>query len=146
MTPDGDTVRAGHPTTNVARHYRSHAEVTMPTVETTDDTLHVSPRGWGRLVTLGQDIRVPIAAVDRAYVDRDIARDVAARLVGMGLRVWIPRRRFAADQRRPGGRGRELWDVRLNDDAVLVIDLTGEPYGRLILSVDDPHALAERLT
>lgn len=133
-----------HHTSHATR--RPHSEVTMPTVAITDDTLQVSPRGWGRLVTLGRRIRVPVSAVDRAYVDRDIARDVSARLVGLGLRVWIPGRRFAADQRRPRGRGRELWDVRVDDDAVLVIDLTGQKYGRLILSVDNAHALAERLT
>lgn len=117
----------------------------MPSVEIVDGTLRVTPRGWGRLVALGREIRVPVSAVDRAYVDRHIARDVASRLVGIGLRAWIPRRRFAADQRRPGGRGREFWDVQVSDDTVLVLDLSGHKYGRLILSVDDPEALAKRL-
>ena len=117
----------------------------MPSVEIDDGTLRVSPRGWGRLVTLGRDIRVPVSAVERAYVDREVARDVSPRLAGMGFRAWIPGRRFAADQRRPGGRGREFWDVEVSDDAVLVVDLAGEKYGRLIMSVDDADALAERL-
>lgn len=117
----------------------------MPTVEIVDDTLRVSPHGWGRLVAFGREIHVPVSAVAGAYVDHEIARDVAPRLVGIGLRVWIPGRRFAADQRRPGGRGREFWDVRVGDDAVLVVDLDGEKYGRLVVSVDNATALAQRL-
>lgn len=62
----------------------------MPTVEIVDDTLRVSPHGWGRLVAFGREIHVPVSAVAGAYVDHEIARDVAPRLVGIGLRVWIP--------------------------------------------------------
>ncbi|WP_214368459.1 hypothetical protein [Pseudonocardia sp. H11422] len=112
----------------------------MTTAHVTDDALHVTFTRPEKLAGLIKDVRVPLSAVRDAVVVPDGM--VATR----GLRapgLAVPGARKIGTWRRPGEK--TLVSVRRGRPAVRV-SLAGQRHDTLLLDVDDPAGLVERLT
>ena len=111
----------------------------MTTVEITGDQLVVTMRGLDRFWSLRRQITVPLAHVRGATADPGMSREPA------GVRspgTYVPRVITAGTYRRDGERS--FWNLRASREAV-VIELTGEPFARLVLGVGDARATADRV-
>jgi len=109
----------------------------MTRVTTTDQLLVVELQGLHRLWAFRRRIRVPLDHVRGATVDPGMVHEAK------GIRapgVHVPGAAVVGTFTRDGER--TFWDVRSGADAV-VIELTGAPYDRLVVEVDDPRAVAD---
>jgi len=111
----------------------------MTTVEITGDQLVVTMQGWDRFWSLRRRIAVPLTQVRGATADPGMSREPA------GIRMpgtHLPRVITAGTYRKDGAR--DFWNLRATSQAV-VIELTGGPFRRLVLGVEDARATAERI-
>lgn len=100
--------------------------------------LVVEPLGLDKLWSFTARLRIPLVHVRGATHDPGMRRESKG-WRGPGLRVGSKLSgAFHADGER------QYWNVSGFDDAV-VIELVGEKYNRLILSLDDPAAMAEEI-
>jgi hypothetical protein len=108
-----------------------------------DGRLHVAFAGLDALWTLRRHVDVPLTAVTgvrvlsraEALADKPLLRAPGTYLPGV-----IVAGTYRGPRRRP-----QLWCVRAADE-VLAIDLTAEArYGRIVLEVADPAAVAAEL-
>lgn len=100
------------------------------------DELAVHLRGWDRLFALARRFVVPVDAVSSV-----IARPRAG--IPLGVRVggaYVPRVIAAGRYRRWGGEW-SFWCVH-RARTVVVVELEGHKYSRLVLEVDEPEATA----
>ena len=111
----------------------------MTAVEITGDQLVVTMEGLDRFWSLRRRIVVPLAHVRGATADPGMSRESA------GVRspgTYVPRVITAGTYRKDGER--TFWNLRAAQQAV-VVELTGEPFQRLVLGVHDARSLAERV-
>ena len=111
----------------------------MTSIEVVGDQLVVTMRGLDRFWSLRRRIAVPLAHVRGATADPGISRESA------GLRspgTHVPRVITAGTYRKDGER--TFWNLHASQQAV-VVELTGEPFARLVLGVDDARASAEQV-
>lgn len=109
----------------------------MARVHITTDRLIVEVQGWHRLWALRRGFEIPLTHV------RGVTADPGAAGEPKGLRApgaHIPGVLAVGTFYRHGER--VFWDVR-NPGRVVVIQLTGERYDRLVVEVADPRATVE---
>ena len=112
----------------------------MTTITLHDGVLRVSFTAREKLAGLLRDQRVPLRSVQRVEVVPDgTAAARGIRAPGLGL----PGIRLIGTWRRRGGKA--LVSTRGHGPAVR-ITLTGEQWSELLLGVDDPDAVAARVT
>jgi hypothetical protein len=120
-----------------------------------DDTGGVTTTfsGWDLAMTMRRQVRVEPQQIERAWGSPrgPLEQMIERRIVGRGSHSGLDRPNGA----RVGsmlGRGEQevqYWAVRggTANDQVLVLDLRGHDFGRLVLSVDgDPHVVADAIT
>ncbi len=110
----------------------------MNTVTLTGSVLRVEPRGLDQLWTLTRRLDVPLAHVRGATVDPGADAEPKG-LRRPGLR--IPGK-AAGTFSRDGVRS--FWNIGTHGSTV-VVELSGERYQRLYLSVDEPRALVDTI-
>ena len=100
-------------------------------------------RGWDRLLSLSSGPRVPLAGVLNARVmTQEQARSDASGLwkrAGAGVPGVVKAGVFG------GGEQRQFWCAHSGHD-VLVVDLAGQRFSRLVLQVADPRTTARAIT
>ena len=108
-------------------------------VEVAGRELAVRFVGIDRWSSLSRGVTFPLAAVTAARaVPRADAMADRPRLRMPG--TFLPGRLVAGVYRAPGRRA-ELWCVHRGEE-LLTISLTGQPYGRVVVEVDEPAAAA----
>lgn len=101
------------------------------------DHVTVEIQGWHRLWAFKRGFRIPLAHV------RGVTMDPGAAGEPKGLRApgaHVPGVLAVGTFYRDGER--VFWDVR-NPSRVVVIQLSGERYDRLVIEVEDPRATVE---
>jgi hypothetical protein len=111
----------------------------MARISITDGHLTVQLRGINRIWALRKGLTVPLSQVRGATVDPGARREAKGRR-SPGLH--IPGIAAVGTFHREGER--ILWEVYRGDRAV-VIQLSGEPYDRLIVEVKDPRGVVETI-
>jgi hypothetical protein len=109
------------------------------TVDRDRGRLVVAPRGLNKLWGLVRRIDVPLANVRGATHDPGAAED------DKGLRapgLAMPGHKWTGTWRKAGAR--HYWNVTGGADAV-VVELRGERFQRLYLSVDDPRSVVDTI-
>jgi hypothetical protein len=105
-----------------------------------DDALVIRFDGLGALTTLTREVRIPYTAVGSVSIGLTDPPGLLAFKVGLSTPP------FGTTQR---GRFREhgRWSFLDVDDRerAVVLDLTGHDYRRVVLTVDDPETLIEKL-
>lgn len=123
----------------------------MTAVQIAGDELVVTMQGLDRLWSLRRRIVVPLAHVRGATADPGMHRagPWAFRSSGSGNSIgvrspgtYVPRVVVAGTYVKDGER--TFWNLRERQEPV-VVELTGEPFARLVLGVDDARATAERI-
>jgi hypothetical protein len=111
----------------------------MARISVADDHLTVRLRGINRIWAMRKGVTVPLSQVRGATVDPGARRELKGRR-SPGLH--IPGIAAVGTFHRDGEK--TLWEVYRGDRAV-VIQLSGEPYDRLIVEVKDPRGVVERI-
>ena len=105
-----------------------------------DDALVIRFDGLGALTTLTREVRIPYTAVGSVSIGLTDPPGLLAFKIGLSTPP------FGTTQR---GRFREhgRWSFLDVDDRerAVVLDLTGHDYRRVVLTVDDPETLIEKL-
>lgn len=110
----------------------------MARVSIADDLLTVQLTGLHRVWALKRHIRVPLTHVRGATPDPGIVGErKGLRAPGLHLPGFV----IGTFSR---GREKHFWDVRSGRHAI-VIELTDEPYTRLVVDVDDPRGTADTI-
>ncbi|WP_424216318.1 hypothetical protein ACN20G_29715 (plasmid) [Streptomyces sp. BI20] len=106
----------------------------MAKVTVTENTLVVEIEGLDRVWSLKSRLDIPLAEVRGATVDPGAAREPKGiRTAGTHFPGVITAGAFRS-------RGeRVFWHVK-NPAKVIVVELTGDPWDRLVIEVDDPRA------
>ena len=119
-------------------------------VDVTQEDIVVTLSAWDRVFTLRRRVRVPLSAIVavRPAPEMIESRPVGFRLPGSLVPFW-PGPLFAGTYRERGG-ARTFWALRrASAQQILRIDLADKPasgpYRMLVLQVDDPIAVAERI-
>jgi hypothetical protein len=110
----------------------------MNTVTVTDRTLSVEPHGLDKLWSFTRRLEFPIDHI------RGATYDPGANSEPKGIRapgLHLPGK-WAGTFHRDGEKS--FWNVSAPDRTV-VIELTGEEYKRLYLTVDDPRAVVDQI-
>jgi hypothetical protein len=110
----------------------------MNTVTTTDATLTVEPQGLDKLWSLTRKLEFPADHV------RGATLDPGANHEPKGIRapgLAIPGK-WSGTFHRDGEKS--FWNVS-GPDATVVVELTGEDFDRLYLTVDDPRAVVDSI-
>ena len=104
------------------------------------DDVVVRPRGWYKLWALKRELRIPRAAISYATVGRqdELAIGRGLRMPGTGIPGVLMAGTFV------GRRGRQFW-LAGRATELLVLDLKGHEYQRVVLQVDQPAALLPQL-
>ena len=105
-------------------------------IDIDEETLTVRLRGLDVMWTTRRRITVPLAHVQGARIDPDVAR--RGPWLGAGYTDALLDYTVAAGPMLVRGR-HEFWDVHYPEHTI-VIDLADEPYERLVIDVDDPEA------
>lgn len=106
-------------------------------VHVTDDDLVVEPLGWDKVWSFRRRLRVPLAHVRGATFDPGM-RDEPKGWRGPGL--GLPGKlagTFHADGRR------QFWNVSGYDRAIVITLDPAERFDRVVVTVDDPHAVVD---
>jgi hypothetical protein len=111
----------------------------MARISIADDHLTVRLRGLSRIWAMRSGVTVALSHVQGATADPGARREPKGRR-SPGLHV--PGVAAVGTFHRDGEK--TLWEVYRGDRAV-VIQLSGEPYDRLIVEVDDPRDVVERI-
>ena len=106
-------------------------------VEITQNDLIVHVRGMDRLLALKSRLEIPLAHVVGAEVEPEIAQGWREGIRAPGTHV--PGVITAGTFYQEGER--VFWDVH-DPDKTVVIHLKDERYAKLVIEVDDPHAMA----
>lgn len=109
----------------------------MVTVDIRGVELSVKISGWDAVWALKRSLRMPLANVAGARVEA-VAGKPGWKLIGTG----IPRGLAAGLFRKQGQTS--FW-VAHQQAPALVIDLRNERYARLVLQVDNPQEVADRI-
>jgi hypothetical protein len=108
-------------------------------LERDSTAIRVRVNGWDRLRAWSGDIDVPIAAVlDARSLPRPDALRGALRVGGTSVPGRLHEGRFRREGRT------EFWYVR-ESRQLLVIDLAGHRFSRLVLDVPDPTSTAREI-
>lgn len=107
-------------------------------VTVTRDSLVVEPVGLGKVWSFRRRLRFPLEHVRGATVDPDV-RDARRGRRAPGLR--LPGR-VAGTFRDRGSK--QFWNVSGYDEAV-VVTLDAEEFDRLVVTVHDPHQVADTI-
>ncbi len=111
----------------------------MSRISVSDGALTVDVQGLHQLWALTRRIRVPLSHVRGATADPGIVEEPK------GLRspgLHMPGSAVVGTFTRDGET--HFWDLRSGSRAV-VIELTGEPYDRLIIDVEDPRSTVDMI-
>ncbi|GAB6902639.1 hypothetical protein [Kineosporia succinea] len=109
----------------------------MATIRLTPDHVIVEITGWRQILSLSRGFTIPLTHVRGATIDPGAAGEPK------GLRApgtHVPGVIALGTFYRHGER--VFWDVR-DRSRVVVIQLTGERYDRLVIEVPDPRATVE---
>lgn len=104
-----------------------------------DGVLRLVLRGPNRFWAGRREVEIPLRAVDDARTEPE------PQTLASGMRlpgVWIPRVLLAGTYRKPTSRS--FFAVAYGRDA-LVLDLDGHEYDMVVVDVDDPQRLMERI-
>ncbi len=111
----------------------------MARVYVTDKQLVVQLRGIDKIWAMRRGVTVPLSQVRGATADPGARRELKGRRSpGLHIPGIVAVGTFYRDGERT------LWQVYRGDRAV-VIQLSGEPYDRLIVEVEDPRTVVERI-
>lgn len=109
------------------------------TVTITDDNLIIEPQGLDKIWSFTQCLTIPWAHVRGATHDPGM-KDAPKGWRGPGLRLGDK----LSGTFHAGGE-RQLWNVNQFDNTI-VIELNNERYARIIISVDNPDTVAEKIS
>ncbi|MCW2780456.1 MAG: hypothetical protein JWR35_905 [Marmoricola sp.] len=110
----------------------------MNTVTIDDGRLVVEPQGWDKVWSLRRRLEYPLGHVRGATYDPGAKHSSKGLKIGMRLPGYKWAGTFV--------RGRELtfWNASAAQ-GVVEVELAGERYARLYLSVEDPRALVDQI-
>ena len=111
----------------------------MARITTTDDRLTVELRGLSRLWALRKGLTAPLAHVRGATADPGARREPKG---GRSPGLHVPGIAAVGTFHRDGER--TLWEVYRGERAV-VIQLSDEPYDRIVVEVRDPRSVVEQI-
>jgi len=110
----------------------------MNRITVTDGVLTVEPQGLDKLWSLTRKLEFPADHVRGATLDPDANHEPKGiRAPGLA----IPGK-WSGTFHRDGEKS--FWNVS-TPDATVVVELTGEDYDRLYLTVDDPRTVVDRI-
>lgn len=111
----------------------------MAEVAITDGMVRFRMVGANKVWAMRSELGIPLSVVQEVRVDPE------PQALTSGLRLpgtWIPGLLVAGTYRRPGLRS--FLAVRQGRDA-LVLELEGHEYDRVVIDVDEPEAVADRI-
>lgn len=112
----------------------------MPTLEIKDDEIVIHLSFWQRLAAFHGDVHIPATSIRGAEVaDPKWVRTLGLRVPGTALPGLI----IAGTYIKPKDSAFVYW-VR-GDKSLLQLNLSGRPYNRVFIGVDDAAALAEQI-
>ena len=110
----------------------------MATVSVDRDVIRIVLRGWERVWALKGRVAIPLAHVRSVEIAPADLRPKGLRAPGAYLSGVIT----AGTWRWRGVK--EFWSMR-RKDKVLVLELSGDAYTRVVVEVDDPAAVAAEI-
>jgi hypothetical protein len=111
----------------------------MMSVTITDEAVHISLESWDKVWALKGGLEIALAQVQAVRVSPPGLNPKGLRAPGTSWPGGI----YAGTWR---GRGyKEFWNVRRNKANWVEIELAGNEFARVVLEVDDPHALADQI-
>jgi hypothetical protein len=112
----------------------------MPEIELKDDEIVVRLSFWQRLAAVHGDLHIPATSIRGAVVaDRDWLKTIGFRVPGTALPGLI----IAGTYIKPKDSSFIYWTRR--SPSVLQLNLSGRPYNRVFIGVDDAAALADQI-
>lgn len=112
----------------------------MPKLELRDDELVIRLTFWQKIWALHGDVHIPATSIRGAAVaDEKWVRTLGFRVPGTAL-PWLI---IAGTYIRPKDSAFVYWTRR--NPSVLQLNLSGRPYNRVFLGVDDAAALADQI-
>jgi hypothetical protein len=110
----------------------------MATVRTDGGVIHIEIEGMDKVLALKGSLDIPLEHVRSVEVAPPDLKPKGVRAPGTS----IPGRIYAGTWR---GRGtKEFWDIRHKEKA-LVLNLDGDEYTRVVIEVDAPDDVADRI-
>jgi hypothetical protein len=112
----------------------------MVTVSVEDDRVRFEVQGWDKLWALKSQLEFPLSHIDSVRVDPEPARGWwhGLRIPGTQIPGIITAGTFYQLD------GAVFYDVH-DPDRTIVLELNHEHYKRLVIEVEDPEAVVERL-
>ena len=112
----------------------------MPTIELKDDELVIRLSFWQRIACARGDVHIPATSIRGAEVaDTKWDRTIGFKVPGT---AW-PGLIIAGTYIKPKDSAFVYWTRR--NKSVLQLNLSGRPYNRVFLGVDDAAALADKI-
>lgn len=112
----------------------------MPTIELKDDELVIKLSFWQRLACVHGDVHIPATSLRGALVaDPNWVKTLGFRIPGKAI-PWVI---IAGTYIKPKDSAFVYWTRR--HKTVLQLNLSGRPYNRVFLGVDDAAALADQI-
>lgn len=108
-------------------------------IELGADEVVIRPRGWYKLWALKRELRVPRHAISHAGVGRqdELAIGRGLRMPGTGIPGVLMAGTFI------GRHGRQFW-LAGRATELLVLELNGQQYQRVVVQVEQPAALLDQ--
>jgi hypothetical protein len=116
----------------------------MMTVDVNNGTLDITLTGWDRVWAVKKHISVPVSHIKNVEIRSGTAKPVPSRnwkTLRLGGSYW-PGKIIAGTYWSWETKEWSFWNTR-KGEKVVVIDLEGNKYSRLVLEVDDPEGLVE---
>ena len=112
----------------------------MPQIEIKDDEIVIRLGFWQRLAAVHGDVHIPATSIRGAVVaDEKWVRTLGFRVPGTALPGLI----IAGTYIKPKDSAFVYW--KRGDKSLLQLNLSGRPYNRVFIGVDDAAALADQI-